>query len=216
MREHFFGKYPELLKMTEHMTDDDIWRLNRGGHDQQKVYAAYARAVRHRGQPTVILAKTVKGYGLGKSGESLNIAHQLKKPARESLAAFRDRYRIPIKDEELEDVPFYKPPENSPEMRYLRQLRKKLEGELPKRECPRIDLPIPSIEIFSDLLAGSRGREYSTTMAFVRILFALTRDDALARHIVPIVPDEARTFGMEGLFRSLGIYAHSPAQRATL
>ncbi|MDE0411594.1 MAG: pyruvate dehydrogenase (acetyl-transferring), homodimeric type, partial [Gammaproteobacteria bacterium] len=208
VREHFFGAYPELLKMTEHMTDDDIWRLNRGGHDQQKVYAAYARAVRHRGQPTVILAKTVKGYGLGKSGESLNIAHQLKKPARESLIAFRDRYRIPVRDEELEDVPFYKPPDESPEMRYLKRLREKLQGEMPSRESPRIDLPIPPLEIFGDLLAGSKGREYSTTMAFLRILFALTRDQDLSRHIVPIVPDEARTFGMEGLFRSLGIYAH--------
>ena len=208
VREHFFGAYPELLKMTEHMTDDDIWRLNRGGHDQQKVYAAYARAVRHRGQPTVILAKTVKGYGLGKSGESLNIAHQLKKPARESLVAFRDRYRIPVRDEELEDVPFYKPPDESPEMRYLKRLREKLQGEMPSRESPRIDLPIPPLEIFGDLLAGSKGREYSTTMAFLRILFALTRDQDLSRHIVPIVPDEARTFGMEGLFRSLGIYAH--------
>ena len=168
VREHFFGAYPELLKMTEHMTDDDIWRLNRGGHDQQKVYAAYARAVRHRGQPTVILAKTVKGYGLGKSGESLNIAHQLKKPARESLVAFRDRYRIPVADEELEDVPFYKPPDESPEMRYLKQLREKLQGEMPSRESPRIELPIPPLEIFADLLAGSKGREYSTTMAFLR------------------------------------------------
>ena len=208
VREHFFGRYPELEKMTEHMTDDDIWRLNRGGHDQQKVYAAYAKAVRHPGQPTVILAKTVKGYGLGKSGESLNIAHQLKKPARESLAAFRDRYRIPVRDEELEDIPFYKPPEDSPEMRYLGKLREKLQGQLPRRESPRIDLPIPPIETFRDLLEGSKGREYSTTMAFVRILFTLTRDQALAQHIVPIVPDEARTFGMEGLFRSLGIYAH--------
>ncbi len=212
VREHFFGKYPELKKMTEHMTDDDIWRLNRGGHDQQKIYAAYARAVAHTGQPTVILAKTVKGYGLGKSGESLNIAHQLKKPARESLVAFRDRYRIPISDAELEDVPFYKPPEDSPEMRYLKRLRDKLHGEMPRRESPTIELKIPKLEAFRELLDGSKGRSYSTTMAFVRILLTLTRDKALARHIVPIVPDEARTFGMEGLFRSLGIYAHRGQQ----
>ena len=208
VREHFFGKYPELQKLIENMTDDDIWRLNRGGHDQQKVYAAYAAAVKHQGQPTVILAKTVKGYGLGKSGESLNIAHQLHKPTKESLIAFRDRYRIPIKDEELEDVPFYKPSEDSAEMRYLSELRSKLIGELPKRTSPKIDLQIPSVEIFKDLLAGSDGRENSTTMAFVRILLALTRDKSIAKHIVPIVPDEARTFGMEGLFRTMGIYAH--------
>ena len=209
VREHFFGKYPELEKLIEHMTDDDIWRLNRGGHDQQKVYAAYAAAFKHTGQPTVILAKTVKGYGLGKSGESMNIAHQLKKPTKDSLLAFRDRYRIPIKDEELEDVPFYKPPEDSAEMIYLKKLRKKMQGELPKRKRQsKIDLPIPSIEVFKDLIEGSDGRENSTTMAFVRILLALTRDKAIAKYVVPIVPDEARTFGMEGLFRSMGIYAH--------
>ena len=208
VREHFFGKYPELEKIIENMTDDDIWRLNRGGHDQQKVYAAYAAAMKHTGQPTVILAKTVKGYGLGKSGESLNIAHQLKKPAKESLMAFRDRYRIPVTDDELDDAPFYKPPDDSPEMRYLAELRSNLSGELPKRNNSKIDLPIPSLDIFKDLIGGSDGREYSTTMAFVRILLALTRDKALAKYIVPIVPDEARTFGMEGLFRSLGIYAH--------
>ena len=209
VREHFFGKYPELQKLIENMTDDDIWRLNRGGHDQQKVYAAYAEAMQHTGQPTVILAKTVKGYGLGKSGESLNIAHQLKKPAKESLMAFRDRYRIPFEDDELEDVPFYKPPEDSPEIRYLKELREhKLKGELPSRTSAKIEFQIPSLEIFKDLLGGSEGREYSTTMAFVRILLALTREKSLAKYIVPIIPDEARTFGMEGLFRSMGIYAH--------
>ena len=208
VREHFFGKYPELEKIIENMTDDDIWRLNRGGHDQQKVYAAYAAAMKHTGQPTVILAKTVKGYGLGKSGESLNIAHQLKKPTKESLMAFRDRYRIPVSDEDLEDAPFYKPPEDSPEMRYLAELRSNLSGELPKRNNHEIKLPIPTLEIFKDLVGGSNGREYSTTMGFVRILLALTRDKDLAKYVVPIVPDEARTFGMEGLFRSLGIYAH--------
>ena len=208
VREHFFSKYPELEKLIENMTDDDIWRLNRGGHDQQKVYAAYAAAMKHTGQPTVILAKTVKGYGLGKSGESLNIAHQLKKPTKESLIAFRDRYRIPLKDDELEDAPFYKPPEDSPEMRYLKKLRSKLEGEFPKRFTPKIELKIPALDAFKDLLSGTNGRENSTTMAFVRILLTLTRDDAVAKYIVPIVPDEARTFGMEGMFRSMGIYAH--------
>ena len=208
VRKHFFGKYPELEKLIENMTDDDIWRLNRGGHDQQKVYAAYAAAIKHQGQPTVILAKTVKGYGLGKSGESLNIAHQLKKPAKESLIAFRDRYRIPISDEHLEDAPFYKPDENSAEIQYLKKLRSKLVGEIPKRVPSTIKLKIPPLEIFKDLLAGSNGRENSTTMAFVRILMALTRNEDIAKYIVPIVPDEARTFGMEGLFRSMGIYAH--------
>ena len=208
VREHFFGKYPELEKIIENMTDDDIWRLNRGGHDQQKVYAAYAAAMKHKGQPTVILAKTVKGYGLGKSGESMNIAHQLKKPTKDSLIAFRDRYRIPISDEQLEDVPFYKPAADSAEMVYMKQLREKLQGEIPKRHQSKVNLEIPSIDVFKDLISGSDGRENSTTMAFVRILMALTRDKAIAKYVVPIVPDEARTFGMEGLFRSLGIYAH--------
>jgi pyruvate dehydrogenase E1 component len=208
VREHFFGKYPELEKIIENMTDDDIWRLNRGGHDQQKVYAAYSAAMKHTGQPTVILAKTVKGYGLGKSGESMNIAHQLKKPTKDSLEAFRDRYRIPISDEELEEVPFYKPPADSPEMLYMKQLREQLQGEIPKRNQSDINLEIPSIEVFKDVISGSDGRENSTTMAFVRVLIALTRDKAIAKYVVPIVPDEARTFGMEGLFRSLGIYAH--------
>ncbi len=208
VREHFFGKYPELKEMIAQMTDDDIWRLNRGGHDQQKVYAAYAAAVKHKGQPTVILAKTVKGYGLGKSGESMNIAHQLKKPTKDSLVAFRDRYRIPISDDQLEDVPFYKPPDDSPEMQYMKKLRKKLEGEIPKRKTKATPLKIPPLEVFKDVISGSDGRENSTTMAFVRILMALTRDKAIAKYVVPIVPDEARTFGMEGLFRSMGIYAH--------
>ena len=208
VREHFFGKYPELEKLIENMTDDDIWRLNRGGHDQQKVYAAYAAAVKHTGQPTVILVKTVKGYGLGETGESMNIAHQLKKPGKEAMMAFRDRYRIPLEDDQLENVPFYKPADDSPEMRYLKKLRSKMEGEFPKRITPKIDLNIPSLDVFKDLLSGSGERENSTTMAFVRILLALTRDKALAKHVVPIVPDEARTFGMEGMFRTMGIYAH--------
>jgi len=207
VREHFFGKYPELLQLVSDMSDDDIWRLNRGGHDPQKVYAAYAAASRHSGQPTVILAKTVKGYGLGKGGESLNIAHQLKKPGKQALAAFRDRYRLPIPDEKLEEAPFYKPPEDSAEMIYLRERREALGGSLPRRRVETPALPIPDLEIFESQTGGSGEREISTTMAFVRLLTALTRDKRIGPHVVPIVPDEARTFGMEGLFRTLGIYA---------
>lgn len=208
-REHFFGKYPELEALVSKMTDEDIWRLNRGGHDQQKVYAAYASAVKHKGQPTVILAKTVKGYGLGKSGESLNIAHSMKKPSVESIRALRDRYQIPISDEQLEDVPFYKPAENSPEITFVRECRKKLGGMIPQRktmpEIPPVD--IPDFGIFQKLVEDSGDREYSTTMTFVRILTALTREKTISKYIVPIVPDEARTFGMEGMFRTMGIYS---------
>jgi len=206
-REHFFGKYPELAQLVANMSDDDIWRLNRGGHDPQKVYAAYAAAARHRGQPTAILAKTVKGYGLGQAGESMNIAHQLKKPAKEALRAFRDRYRIPIPDERLDEVPFYKPPEDSAEMRYLREQREKLGGFLPSRRRSAPPLEVPGFEVFAPVVEGSGDREISTTMAFVRCLTQLTRDKQIARHVVPIVADEARTFGMEGLFRTLGIYS---------
>jgi pyruvate dehydrogenase E1 component len=206
-REHFFGKYPELAQRVANMTDDDIWRLNRGGHDPQKVYAAYAAAAKHRGQPTVILAKTVKGYGLGQAGESMNIAHQLKKPAKEALRAFRDRYRIPIPDEKLDEVPFYKPPDDSAEMRYLREQREKLGGFLPSRRRAAAPLEVPGFEAFAPVVEGSGDREISTTMAFVRCLTQLTRDKQVGRHVVPIVADEARTFGMEGLFRTLGIYS---------
>jgi pyruvate dehydrogenase E1 component len=206
-REHFFGKYPELAQRVADMTDDDIWRLNRGGHDPQKVYAAYAAAVKHRGQPTVILAKTVKGYGLGQAGESLNIAHQLKKPTQEALRAFRDRYRIPIPDEKLDEVPFYKPPDDSAEMRYLREQREKLGGFVPSRRRAAPPLEVPGFEIFAPVVEGSGDREISTTMAFVRCLTQLTREKSIGRHVVPIVADEARTFGMEGLFRTLGIYS---------
>jgi pyruvate dehydrogenase E1 component len=207
VREHFFGKYPELLQMVSDMTDDDIWRLNRGGHDPQKVYAAYHAATQHTGQPTVILAKTVKGYGLGKSGESVNIAHQMKKPTQEALVAFRDRYRLPIPDDRLEEAPFYKPDENSAEMTYLRERREALGGYLPQRARNAPALEIPPFEIFASQTEGTGDREISTTMAFVRLLTALTRDASIGAQIVPIVPDEARTFGMEGLFRTLGIYA---------
>src|SRR5262247_1479392 len=206
-REHFFGKYPELLQMVAHMSDDDIWRLNRGGHDPQKVYAAYAAAVKHRGQPTCILAKTVKGYGLGKAGESMNIAHQLKKPTTEALRAFRDRYRLPIPDEKLDEAPLYKPPEDSAEMIYLRERREALGGFVPARRRSAPPLAVPGFEVMAPLTQGSGEREISTTMAFVRLLTQLTRDKAIGRHVVPIVADEARTFGMEGLFRTLGIYS---------
>ena len=206
-REHFFGKYPETREMVADMTDEEIWALQRGGHDPQKIYAAYRAASEHVGQPTVILAKTVKGYGLGKAGESINIAHQLKKPGREALSAFRDRYRIPIPDAELEEAPFYKPPDNSAEMQYLRERREVLGGFLPARRRAAPPLELPDFDAFSSQTEGTGEREISTTMAFVRLLTALTRDPVLGSHVVPIVPDEARTFGMEGLFRTLGIYA---------
>ncbi|MBZ0252920.1 MAG: pyruvate dehydrogenase (acetyl-transferring), homodimeric type, partial [Candidatus Methylomirabilis sp.] len=206
-REKFFGKYPETRKLVENFSDDDIWRLNRGGHDPQKLYAAYARAVKHAGQPTCILAKTVKGYGLGEAGESENITHQVKKLGAEAVRAFRDRYRIPIPDEELEEIPYYKPDDDSTELQYMRELRRKLGGSLPARRRSAEAIAAPKLEAFEELLKGSGEREISTTMAFVRALTHLLRDKALAPRIVPIVPDEARTFGMEGLFRQLGIYA---------
>jgi pyruvate dehydrogenase E1 component len=206
-REHFFGTHPELRAMVANLTDDDIWQLNRGGHDPQKVYAAYAAAVKHEGQPTVVLAKTVKGYGMGEAGEGMNITHQQKKIGEQALRAFRDRYRIPISDEDLEHVPFYKPPESSPELRYMHERRKALGGYLPVRRLSAPALPVPPLEIFAAHLKGTGDRDISTTMAFVRMLAALLRDPQLAPRIVPIVADEARTFVMEGLFRQLGIYA---------
>ena len=206
-REHFFGKYPELRKMVSNLSDEDIWRLNRGGHDPHKVYAAYAEAVRHTGEPTVILAKTVKGYGMGEAGEGQNITHQQKKMGEDALKAFRDRFDIPISDDAIADAPFYRPPDESPEIRYMRERRERLGGYLPQRRRKAAPLAIPDLSAFDALLKGSGEREMSTTMAFVRILTALTRDRNVGRFIVPIVPDEARTFGMEGLFRQLGIYS---------
>ena len=207
VREHFFGKYPETAEMVSDMTDDEIWALNRGGHDPAKVYAAYAQAMAHTGQPTVILAKTVKGYGLGKAGESVNIAHSLKKPGREALMAFRDRYRIPISDDQLDNPPFYKPDHDSAEMQYMRERREALGGYLPSRKTNSTPLKIPGFEVFANQTEGTGEKELSTTMSFVRMLTALTRDKEIKERIVPIVPDEARTFGMEGLFRTLGIYS---------
>jgi pyruvate dehydrogenase E1 component len=206
-REHFFGKYPELREMVSHLSDDDIWRLNRGGHDPHKVYAAYAAAVKHIGQPTVILAKTVKGYGMGIAGEGMNITHSQKKMGNEALKSFRDRFQIPIPDDELEKVPFYKPPEDSPEIQYLKERRAALGGYLPQRRRHAEPLQVPDLSAFSTLLEGSGEREMSTTMAFVRILTALCKDKNIGQYVVPIVADEARTFGMEGMFRQFGIYA---------
>ena len=206
-REHFFGTHPELRAMVANMTDHDIWELDRGGHDPQKIYAAYARATKTPDQPTVILAKTVKGYGMGEAGEGQNTTHQQKKMAEDHLRRFRDRYRIPISDDRLQDTPFYKPPEDSPEMRYMHERREALGGYLPARRRAARPLAIPGLDIFESLLEGSGKRQISTTMAFVRMLTALTRNKEIGKLIVPIVPDEARTFGMEGLFRSLGIYS---------
>ncbi len=206
-REHFFGKYPELKAMVAKMTDDDIWRLNRGGHDPHKVYAAYAAAMKHKGQPTVIIAKSVKGYGMGAAGEGQNITHQQKKMGEDAIRAFRDRFNIPVSDEQLAEVPFYKPAEDSPEMKYLHERRQALGGYLPLRSKTATPIEIPDISIFDAILKGSGDREMSTTMAFVRMLSALTRDKKMGKHVVPIVPDEARTFGMEGLFRQMGIYS---------
>jgi pyruvate dehydrogenase E1 component len=206
-REHFFGKYPELEEMVANMTDEDIWRLNRGGHDPHKVFAAYAEAVGHKGQPTVILAKTVKGYGMGVAGEGQNITHSQKKMGEAALKAFRDRFNIPISDDQIGAAPFYKPPADSPEMKYMHEQRSKLGGFLPQRRTRVEPMAVPSLDNFKTLLEGSGDREQSTTMAFVRLLNMLVRDKQLGKQIVPIVPDEARTFGMEGMFRQLGIYS---------
>jgi len=206
-REHFFGKYPELLKMVANMSDSDLKNLNRGGHDPQKVYAAYAAAMETTGKPTVILAKTVKGYGMGEAGEGKNITHQLKKLGEDTLRGFRDRYRIPISDDNIGAAPFYKPDEDSREMKYLRARREALGGHLPVRVSNAPPVKTPELDAFASMLASTGEREISTTMAFVRILSLLLRDATLSKLIVPIIPDEARTFGMEGLFRQLGIYA---------
>ena len=206
-RENFFGKYPELKAMVANMSDEEIWRLNRGGHDARKVYAAYAAASAHRGQPTVILAKTVKGFGMGKAGEGQMVTHQQKKLSDDDLRAFRDRFNIPVSDEEIARLPFSKPAEDSAELDYLRSRRKALGGFLPARRREAPPLAIPALDAFKPLLESSEGREISTTMAFVRILTTLLKDKQVGKHIVPIVPDEARTFGMEGLFRQVGIYS---------
>ncbi len=207
VREHFFGKYPELKDMVATMSDEDIWRLNRGGHDPHKVYAAYAAAVKHQGQPTVILAKTVKGYGMGASGEAQMSTHSQKKMELEDMKAFRDRYNIPLTDAEVAEAKFYRPPEDSQEMKYMRARREALGGYLPIRNTLGTPLEIPDLGLFEALIRGSGEREMSTTMVFIRILTMLARDQKVGKNIVPIVPDEARTFGMEGMFRQLGIYS---------
>lgn len=207
VRQHFFNQYPELKKMVENMSDDEIWRLNRGGHDAQKVYAAYAEAVEHKGSPTVILAKTIKGYGMGAAGEGLNITHQQKKMTIEQLKVFRDRFSIPISDDKIGEIPFYRPDEDSPEIKYIRKQREALGGYLPFRSTEAAPLKTPSLEDFSSVMQGMGDREISTTMAFVRILSVLLKNKELCDRIVPIVPDESRTFGMEGLFRQIGIYS---------
>jgi pyruvate dehydrogenase E1 component len=208
VRKNFFGKDPKVLEMVSRMTDEDIWRLNRGGHDPHKIYAAYAAAVKHKNQPTVILAKTIKGYGLGKQGQAKNPTHQLKKVDLATIREMRDQFNVPIPDDKLEELPFYKPGDDDPVMVYLQARRKALGGYLPQRRRRAQSMPaVPSLAAFEQVLKGSEGREISTTMAFVRILTALVRDKSLGRHVVPIVPDEARTFGMEGMFRQLAIYS---------
>ena len=206
-REHFFNKYPELAKLVEDMSDQDIYKLNRGGHDPFKVYSAYHAAVNHTGQPTVILAKTVKGYGTG-AGEAQNKTHSLKKLDIESLKAFRDRFGMPFSDEELVKVPYYRPPEKSNEIRYMKERRESLNGFLPqRRKSAAVNLEAPELGIFGGQLESSNGRKLSTTMAFVRMLSSIAKQKGIGEHVVPIVPDEARTFGMEGMFRQMGIYS---------
>jgi pyruvate dehydrogenase E1 component len=208
VREHFFGKYPELLEMVANMSDDDIWRLNRGGHDPHKVYAAYSAASKHRGQPTVILAKTIKGYGMGEAGEAQNITHQQKKMGTTSLKAFRDRFGLPIPDDIIDDIPYLTFDKDSPESLYMHQRRQTLGGFLHRRRRKAEALQVPPLSAFETLLkASGEGRESSTTMAFVRILNVLVKDKNIGKRVVPIVADESRTFGMEGMFRQLGIWS---------
>ena len=206
-REHFFGKSPELREMVANMSDEDIWRLNRGGHDPSKVYAAYAEAVDSPGQPTVVLAQTVKGYGTGEAGEGQNVTHQIHDMKEAALKAFRDRFNIPVTDDEIGKAPFYMPPPDSPEIEYLRDRRAALGGDLPVRSAQAPALEVPELSDFETLLEGTGDREFSTTMAAVRLLQLLTRDKRIGQKVVPIVPDESRTFGMEGMFRRLAIYS---------
>ena len=207
VREHFFGKYPETRDMVSNMSDDDVWRLNRGGHDPYKIYAAYSAAVKHTGQPTVILAKTIKGYGMGSAGEAQNITHQQKKMGTTSLKDFRDRFKLPIADSDIDDIPYLTFPDDSPEAKYMHERREALGGYLPTRRMKGDTLEAPPISAFDALLKNSGDRTFSTTMAFVRILGVLVKDKTLGKRVVPIVPDESRTFGMEGMFRQLGIWS---------
>jgi pyruvate dehydrogenase E1 component len=207
VRKEFFAKYPELLEMVSGMTDDEVWQLRRGGHDPIKVYAAYAAAVSHRDQPTVVLAKTIKGYGMGAAGEGMNITHQQKKMGLEELKAFRDRFKIPVPDDQIAEVPLHRPADDSVEIQYLRERRKALNGSLPQRRRTSQPLEVPPLSAFDSQLKSTGEREISTTMSFVRILSALVRDRNIGNRVVPIVPDESRTFGMEGMFRQLGIFS---------
>ena len=208
-RENFFGKYPELKEMVSNMSDDDIWRLNRGGHDPVKVYAAYKRATETKGRPQVILAKTVKGYGMGSAGEGKNIAHNVKKMDVDSVREYRDRFNIPVADEDIASLPYFKFAEDSEEMKYMRARRESLHGYMPVRLAKSTeDLPAPPLKAFEAITKGSGDREISTTMAFVRVLTVMLKDKKVGSRVVPIIPDEARTFGMEGLFRQVGIYSN--------
>ena len=199
-RKEFFGKYPELEEMADALTDEEISRLNRGGHDPVKVYAAFSEAMKTKGQPTVILVKTVKGYGLSAQTQAVNKSHQVKKLDQEALMYFRDRFDLPFTDEQLETLPFYRPEEGSAEMKYLKGRRESLGGHLPNRRSGHIPLNIPELSMFDRVLKGSNGKEQSTTMVFVRLLSAMLKNKDIQDRVVPIVPDEARTFGLEGMF----------------
>jgi len=207
VRKHFFGRYPELLKLVQHLTDTQLHKLMRGGHDTRKMYAAYKAATEHKGQPTVILAKTVKGYGLGEAGEGRNISHQQKKMNEKELREFRERFDIPMSDDVIADMPFYRPPADSPEIKYLLERRKALGSFLPARQTKAPKLEVPGMDFFKEFFKGSGTSEVSTTMAFVRLLTVLLRHKGVGKSIVPIIPDEARTFGMDSLFREIGIYS---------
>ncbi len=207
LREKVFGDDPQLRALVEDISDNELWQMTRGGHDPRKIYAAFTAAVNHRGQPTVILVKTIKGFGMGQAGESVMVAHNVKKMDQQSLQAFRDRFHVPLPDEALVELPFIKPPADSPEARFLQERRKAMGGPVPSRSTDQTVIEIPALQTFGGLLESSGKREISTTMAFVRLLSALVKDKAIGNRVVPIVPDEARTFGMEGLFRQLGIYA---------
>lgn len=207
VREHFFGAYPELLEMVKDYSDEEIWSLNRGGHDPKKVYNAYHRAVNSTGGPTVILAKTVKGFGMGSAGEGQNITHNKKKMSVDEIKEFRDRFNLPIADDKLEDIPFYAPDKDSPEIKYLLKRRQELGGFLPERKFVPKVLPVPGLDDFATLLGDTQDRNISTTMAAVRALSIMLKDKEIGRRVVPITPDESRTFGMEGLFRQYGIYS---------
>ena len=206
VRDEFFGRYPETAALVADWSDDRIWALMRGGHDPLKVYAAYKAATEHKGEPTVILAKTIKGYGMGEAGEGLNIAHQAKKMDVDDMRAFRNRFQVPVHDDDIAKVPFYRPPDDSDEMRYLKA-RVKAQGSLPVRRGKSESLAVPALSAFDAQLQATGDREISTTMAFVRILNTITRDATVGPRVVPIVADESRTFGMEGMFRQLGIYS---------